>query len=122
MSFTLELTAGGIKAVYCSTIPHPKPFLQIIRLHKIESSHINSERYKVLLSDGLAYMQGVLTPKLNHLIYLKNVSNFSVVKLIEYEVHEIKGVKYVIAYTSIRSNFLYQAYGDFEHGGHNYLT
>lgn len=97
MSFTLELSAGGIKAVFCGTTPHPKPFLQIIRLHKIESiqTKLNSERYKILLSDGMAYMQGVLTPKLNHLIYLKHVTNFTVVKLIEFEVHEIKGVKYV---------------------------
>jgi hypothetical protein len=39
-------------------------------------------------------MQAVLSPKLNHLVYLKQIMSQSVVKLIEFDIHVIKGKKY----------------------------
>lgn len=96
MSFSLDLTTGSIKTIWMQSVPHPRPFLQVLRLQRIESfqSKLNAERYKLLLSDGLTYMHSVLTPKMNHLIYLKRITDLSIVKLIEYDIHIIKGKKY----------------------------
>jgi len=101
MSFTLELTQGAIKAIFQQSIPYQKPFVQIIRLQKIESfqKELHAERYKLLLSDGIAFMQAVLSPKLNNLVYLKQIADYSVVKLLDFDIHIIKGRKLLVMLT-----------------------
>lgn len=100
MSFTLELNAGAIVAIYSQQTPLPftKPFLQILRLQPIEAfkAKLNTERYKLLLSDGLHYMQALLSPKFNNLVYQKHIGNTSIIKLIEFDVHLIKGKKLLV--------------------------
>jgi hypothetical protein len=100
MSFTLELNAGAIVAMYSqqTPLPFPKPFLQILRLQPIEAfkAKLNTERYKLLLSDGLHYMQALLSPKFNNLVYQKHIGNTSIIKLTEFDVHLIKGKKLLV--------------------------
>lgn len=94
MSFSLELTSGAIRSLYCQqTLVNPKPFLQVTCIEKIESlkSHNISERFKLLLSDGIHFMKAVLSPKLNQLIHSNCLKSNIIIKLLEYDVHIIKG-------------------------------
>jgi len=94
MAFALDLTSGSIKTILRDERSrlHLKPFLQILQIQNMATvqKKLNSERYKLLLSDGVNHVPAVLSPKLNHLVYLKSIQQQSIVKLIEYELHIIK--------------------------------
>lgn len=98
MSFSLDLHAGAVKTIYLGNAEKPRPILQILKLKKMDllQNQFVSDRFKMLLSDGLNFIHAVLSPKLNPLVYRKQLDSQSIIKLVEYDVHFIKGKKLVV--------------------------
>lgn len=89
-SFSLELSTGFFQKLEKSSNKTnlTKPFLQILQIQPMQN--FPSSRFKLVLSDGKNYMQTVLTPRLNSLVTSKKIQNNSLVKLLEYNVLNIK--------------------------------
>ena len=62
-----------------------KPVLQVIDLKLVQSSQQNSsERYRLVLSDGSYYQQGMLATQKNELVNTGRLQKGSIVKLTQY--------------------------------------
>jgi replication factor A1 len=82
----VPLTASAIKAIY-SAQSCPQPVLQIVDIKKVDpgqQQQSNQDRYRLLISDGVNYQQGMLGTQQNSLIKNGRLVNYSVVRLTEY--------------------------------------
>ena len=62
-----------------------KPILQVIDLKLVQSQqHNNTERYRLVLSDGSHYGQGMLATQKNELVHAGRLQKGSLVKLTQY--------------------------------------
>ena len=86
------LTKHGIAVIFGDHKTHPayqQPIVQILNTKKIsaQASSANGaaasvpEKYRLILSDGEQYCQGVLATQMNHLMHAEEIVKNSIVKL-----------------------------------------
>ncbi|WJX56186.1 hypothetical protein P8452_41866 [Trifolium repens] len=92
----VNLTPGAIKTV-CFTSEELQPVLQVIDLKLVQSSqNSTSERYRLVLSDGSFYQQGMLATQMNQLVKEQKLQKGSIVRLTQYVCNDVQNRKIII--------------------------
>ncbi|KAJ1431135.1 Zinc finger, CCHC-type [Sesbania bispinosa] len=74
-----------------------KPVLQVIELKLVQSQQNSAvERYRIVLSDGSYYQQGMLTTQKNELVRSRSLQKGSVVRLTQFTCSAVQGRKIII--------------------------
>ncbi|RHN54667.1 putative nucleic acid-binding protein [Medicago truncatula] len=77
----VNLTQGAIITM-CFTSEVWEPVLQVFDMKLVQSQQNNTtEPYRLVLSDGLYYQQGMLVVQKNHLVHSGRLQKGSIVKL-----------------------------------------
>lgn len=92
-----QLTAGFIKRV---SEPGPldeqylaeRPTVQILSYKKVDTG-ANTDRYRVIVSDGLHFQQWMFATQLNHLIDEQKITKDSIVIIEEFLCNQLQGKK-----------------------------
>jgi replication factor A1 len=89
----VNLTPGAIQTV-CFTSEELQPVLQVIDLKLVQSSqNSTSERYRLVLSDGSFYQQGMLATQMNQLVKEQKLQKGSIVRLTQYVCNDVQNRK-----------------------------
>ncbi|CAJ1930951.1 unnamed protein product [Sphenostylis stenocarpa] len=93
-----SLTPGAIKEICganCSS--GLKPVLQVIDLKLVQSQQAsNTERYRLVLSDGSFYQQGMLATQMNDLVHSGRLQKGSVVRLVQFICNDVQNRKIIV--------------------------
>ncbi|WCJ20607.1 Replication protein A 70 kDa DNA-binding subunit A [Euphorbia peplus] len=82
---TVNLTDGAIAQIATGAPAEPKPVLQVTELKHLQTKQPNqSERFRLILSDGSHLQQAMLGTQINHLVKDGNLRAGSVVQLLQY--------------------------------------
>ncbi|TKY70126.1 Replication protein A 70 kDa DNA-binding subunit C [Spatholobus suberectus] len=74
-----------------------KPVLQVIELKLVQSQqHSNTERFRLFLSDGSVYQQGMLFTQKNELVHSGRLQKGSVVRLTQFICNSVQGRQILI--------------------------
>jgi len=89
----VNLTQGAIVTM-CFTSEVLEPVLQVIDLKLVQSQQNNTtERYRLVLSDGLHYQQGMLATQKNELVHSGRLQKGSIVKLSQFICNDVQNRK-----------------------------
>lgn len=93
------LTPNVLRAIYDSDsqpVPGiPPPVLQVLAVKKINSTTPNStERWRVVLSDGVVFVQSMLATQLNPMVTNNEIVKGVLIKLGQYTMNKMKDKKY----------------------------
>lgn len=96
----VNLTQGAIVTM-CFTSENTSeelhPVLQVIDLKLVQSQQNSAtERYRVVLSDGLYYQQGMLATQKNELVHSGRLQKGSIVKLSQFICNDVQNRKIII--------------------------
>lgn len=82
----VTLTAGAITEICSGDFSEQlKPVLQVIELKQVQSQqHSNVERFRVVVSDGSFYQQGMLATQKNDLVSSGKLQKGSIVRLTQF--------------------------------------
>lgn len=91
-----SLTASAVREVVATGKQEPNfnPICQVINIKNVTNKASNSgqpSRYRIIISDGECYMQGMLATQLNHLIESKELDTHHVVRITQFMVNGVKG-------------------------------
>lgn len=88
----INLTEGAIEAM-CNGDTDLKPVLQVadIRLVNTQNPSSATERYRLLLSDGLHLQQGMLATQRNELVKSGTLQKGSIIRLMQAVCNVIQG-------------------------------
>jgi Replication factor-A protein 1, N-terminal domain len=96
------LVPGIIRTLHegdVSPIPgHETPILQVLAVKKLAATNAavtNTERWRIVLSDGEHFIQSMLATQLNHMIANNEIQKGVLVKLTQYTTNKMKEKKYV---------------------------
>lgn len=89
----VNLTQGAIITM-CFTSEELQPVLQVIDLKLVQSQQNSStERYRLVLSDGSYYQQGMLATQKNELVHSGRLQKGSIVKLHQFICNDVQNRK-----------------------------
>ncbi|CAJ2647016.1 unnamed protein product [Trifolium pratense] len=92
----VNLTPGAIKTM-CFTSEELQPVLQVIDLKLVQAQqNSTTERYRLVLSDGSFYQQGMLATQKNKLVQDQILQKGSVVRLTQYVCNDVQNRKIII--------------------------
>jgi len=72
------------------------PTLQIISVRPIQATAAQGERYRVVISDGVYFAQGMLAKQLVHFIHSGSITEFSVVRVMQFMTNMVSNKNVVI--------------------------
>ncbi|KAF9134745.1 Replication factor A protein 1 [Mortierella sp. 14UC] len=91
------LTPHAIDAIY-NERPINTPILQILNTKAMPQAQPGAtNRYRVLFSDGINVLQGILGTPLNHLVESKALQKYTIIKLNKHHIKPISGRKLILA-------------------------
>ncbi|KAF3934837.1 hypothetical protein ABW19_dt0201204 [Dactylella cylindrospora] len=95
MASTGPLSAGALAAIFAAGCESPKdawsnPVLQVLLVKKIDAQGNTPERYRIVLSDGLHFTQGMVGTQINHIMAEGTIDKGSIVRLPEYGTGKVK--------------------------------
>eukprot|EP01135_Chromosphaera_perkinsii_P008267 Nk52_evm9s1224 gene=Nk52_evmTU9s1224 len=96
MSFTLS--SGAVKAIHAEQ-PCSEPILQVLSAKGMQNKSGNgamTERFRLVLSDGVHYQQAMLGTQLNDLVKTEQLKKLSVFKLKNFVCNAVQNKKIVI--------------------------
>jgi replication factor A1 len=93
------LTPNVLRTIYDSEsqpVPNiPQPVLQILAVKKINATTPNSqERWRIVLSDGVFFIQSMLATQLNPLVNNNEILKGGLIKLGQYTMNKMKDKRY----------------------------
>jgi replication factor A1 len=93
------LTPNVLRTIYDSEsqpVPNiPQPVLQILAVKKINATTPNSgERWRIVLSDGVYFIQSMLATQLNPLVNNNEILKGGLIKLGQYTMNKMKDKRY----------------------------
>ncbi|KAI1321752.1 Replication factor A protein 1 [Mortierella claussenii] len=90
-------TPNAIQALF-NEQPCPSPILQVLNTKSMPQSASNTAaRYRVLFSDGVHILQGILGTALNHFVDSGALTKYTIVKLNRHNIKLISGRKIILA-------------------------
>ncbi|RDX67786.1 Replication protein A 70 kDa DNA-binding subunit C, partial [Mucuna pruriens] len=94
----VTLTPGAITAMCSGNCSEElKPVVQVLDLKLVQSQqHSNTERYRLVLSDGSHHQQGMLATQRNELVHSGRLQKGSIVRLTQFICNVIQGRKIII--------------------------
>ncbi|KAK6544125.1 Replication factor A protein 1 [Orbilia ellipsospora] len=89
------LSAGALAAIFAAGCDNPKdawkdPVLQVLLVKKIEAQGNTPSRYRVVLSDGLHFTQGMVATQVNQIMAEGKIDKGSIIKLTEFGTGKVK--------------------------------
>jgi replication factor A1 len=92
------LTPNVLRAIYNSESQPvddiPSPVLQVLAVKKINSTTgASAERWRVVLSDGTAFIQSMLATQLNNLVNNNEIVKGGLIQLGQYTMNKMKEKK-----------------------------
>lgn len=94
-ALTENAVARMVKAEGKSSDPYFYPTLQALKVMKVSASNAN-ERYRVILSDGTHYVQGMLATQQNHLVKENTLRDFCFIQAKEFMNNIVQGKRVII--------------------------
>jgi len=99
------LTPNVLRAIYESEIQPvpgiPTPVLQVLAVKRINSTTPNSaERWRVVLSDGVNFIQSMLATQLNPMVQNNEIVKGGLIKLGQYTMNKMKEKRYSSLFNS----------------------
>jgi hypothetical protein len=91
---SMALTNGAMLKMFQNDATH-QPVVQLLEV-KLISHHHAEVRHRMIVSDGVNYMQGMMATQLNHYIESGQVQSLSVIKLTEFVCHVVQNRKIII--------------------------
>jgi len=89
----VNLTQGAIVKM-CFTLEELHSVLQVIDLKQCQSQQNSAtERYRLILSDGLHHQQGMLATQKNELVHNGRLQEGSIVKLAQFICNDVQNRK-----------------------------
>lgn len=91
---TVNLTEGAIAKITSggATAAELKPTLQVTELKQVQTKQPQqSDRFRLVLSDGSHLQQAMLGTQINHLVKDGNLRSGSIVQLIQYTCTTVQG-------------------------------
>ncbi|KAF3316207.1 Replication factor A protein 1 [Orbilia oligospora] len=90
-----KLSGGSLAAIFAAGCENPKeawkdPIMQILLVKKIEAQGKTPERYRIVVSDGIHFTQGMIASQSNHLMAENKIEKGSIVRMKEYEAGKVK--------------------------------
>ncbi|KAK6501945.1 Replication factor A protein 1 [Arthrobotrys musiformis] len=90
-----QLSGGSLAAIFAAGCENPKeawkdPIMQILLVKKIEAQGKTPERYRIVVSDGIHFTQGMIASQSNHLMAESRIEKGSIVRVKEYEAGKVK--------------------------------
>lgn len=96
MTTSSPLTQNAITSLYSSN-PHPSPLLvQIINIKKLtppQPAPNGPDRFRLILSDGEYYCQGMVASQMNHIILQPNAQKHALIYINKYVLNTVQGRK-----------------------------
>lgn len=74
------------------SMPAFKPIIQLINVKNVKKESDGSDRYRLILSDGQCFVQGMVATQLNELI-ANGIRENNIIRVNEYMVNNVKGKK-----------------------------
>ncbi|XP_065877693.1 replication protein A 70 kDa DNA-binding subunit A-like [Euphorbia lathyris] len=82
---TVNLTEGAIAKIMSGATAELKPVLQVTELKQVQTKQPQqSDRFRLILSDGTHLQQAMLGTQINHLVKDRNLRTGSIVQLLQY--------------------------------------
>ncbi|XP_028417884.1 replication protein A 70 kDa DNA-binding subunit-like [Dendronephthya gigantea] len=111
------LTAGAIKEIFLDHSNLPKsPVLQVLGLKKVQGNQGGSERYRMILSDGIhLHTCAMLATQLNDMVVDNQLDTKAVIRLDKYIcniIHETRKVLIILELSIIKKGSECPRYGD----------
>jgi replication factor A1 len=72
------------------------PVCQIINIKNVTNKNDGNDRYRIILSDGAHYIQGMVATQLNHLMNNNSVKVYNIIRINEYMVNTVQAKKICI--------------------------
>lgn len=76
--------------------PAFQPTVQVINLRKVNASG-SQDRFRIILSDGVNFMQGLLATQCNDVVHSNQLQNESIIRLQKFVKNEVSGRTLVVA-------------------------
>ncbi|WOL14899.1 hypothetical protein Cni_G23680 [Canna indica] len=94
---SVDLTRGAIEAISEGRAQEgAKPVVQVREVRLVSSQQNSTERYRMLLSDGVYMQQAMLATQLNAFVKSGELQKFSIVQLNEFVCNQIKDRRIII--------------------------
>ncbi|KAK6358658.1 Replication factor A protein 1 [Orbilia blumenaviensis] len=89
------LSGGSLAAIFAAGCENPKeawkdPIMQVLLVKKIEAQGKTPERYRIVVSDGIHFTQGMIASQSNYLMADGKIQRGSIVRMKEYEAGKVK--------------------------------
>ncbi|KAJ3134391.1 Replication factor A protein 1, partial [Irineochytrium annulatum] len=97
-----SLSNGFVSSVMASpdtTVkPMENPVLQVISMKKLASDSSSSapDRYRIMVSDGINYMQSMLSSSMNRMVEDETIARYGIIMLKHYICNEVSGKRILI--------------------------
>lgn len=90
-----QITGGALRTIFDSPEPDPSflPTLQVLQVKAIPSQEQAPERFRVVFSDSVNFVQSMLSTNLNSLIKNEKLVKHGYVKLLSYQTNLVKEKK-----------------------------
>ena len=94
---TISLTAGAVQNLVGAHEPNFKPICQIINIKNVGNKNGDGgqDRYRIIISDGTHYVQGMMATQLNAIMG-ENLQNYNIIRINEYMNNNVKGKRIII--------------------------
>ena len=95
-----SLTQDAVRTLIGSNEGHQdssfSPVCQIINIKNVTNKNDGNDRYRIILSDGVHYIQGMVATQLNHLITDDGVKTYNIIRINEFMVNTVQAKKICI--------------------------
>ncbi|OAY69163.1 replication protein A 70 kDa DNA-binding subunit A-like [Ananas comosus] len=96
MASSADLTRGAVAAISEGGAEGMRPVLQVWDLRLVNTAQSTTERYRMLLSDGVHMQQAMLATQMNGIVKSGSLQKGSIVQLNEYICNVIQGRRIII--------------------------
>jgi len=92
-----QLTPHAVRDIVATTSQQAgfEPICQIINIKNVNNGG-QTDRYRIILSDGECYVQGMVATQLNHFLSNNQLRTNNIVRIQNYMINDVKGKKVII--------------------------
>jgi len=92
-----QLTNNAVRDMIATTQQEAgyQPVCQIINIKNVNNGG-QTDRYRIIISDGDTYVQGMVATQLNHLLANNELQTHNVIRIEKFMINDVKGKKVVI--------------------------
>ncbi|KAJ6808923.1 replication protein A 70 kDa DNA-binding subunit A-like [Iris pallida] len=92
----MDLSRGAISTISEGASEDLKPVLQVMEVRLVNTAQTKTERFRMVLSDGVHQQQAMLATQMNHIVQSGALQKGSIVQLNEFICNSIQGRRIII--------------------------